>query len=377
MCYLGKVSCHLSDELFFSSQLMIFSCAICLYLLSMRYNVKHCQIYLIFLCVLTFFSCKQGSKPDVGDIDLNLKIERFDQDLYAGKNKDLMQTDLQLQKKYRNFYSDYVNRMVGDGNYSSQEILTTLYKDQAYTDLNREADSVFKAIVPLEKDLTQTFRYIKYYYPKINVPRFISFVSGFSVQTPIGDDYMGIGLDMFLGKNSKFYRAIVKSVPLYLSRRFAPEYIVPRVTETYAREELFPQRDENHSLLSKMIENGKILYFMDKVLDDKVADTIKIGYTAKQLAWCKTYEGDIWAYFMENELLFETDYQKIQLYLTEAPFTPGIGEKNESAPKLGVWTGWQIVRKYMAENPKVTLQELMAMKDAQKILTGAKYKPKM
>ena len=30
----------------------------------------------------------------------------------------------------------------------------------------------------------------------------------------------------------------------------------------------------------------------------------------------------------------------------------------------------------MAENPKVTLQQVMAETDAQKILTQAKYKPK-
>jgi len=343
----------------------------------MTYNVKHPQIYLIFLCVVTFFSCKQGNKPDVGDIKIDIKIQRFDRDLYAGKNKDITQTDLLLKKKYTTFYDDYVHRMVGDASYSDEEILSTLYKDQAYTDLNQEADSVFKDMGTLEKDLTQTFKYIKYYYPESKVPQFISFVSGFSVQTPIGNDYMGIGLDMFLGSNSKFYRAIVKSVPLYLSRRFTPEYVVPRLTETYAREELFHSRDENRSLLTKMVENGKILYFMDQVLDDKVADSIKIGYTDKQLAWCKAYEGDIWAYFVENSLLFETDFQKIQMYVSEAPFTPGIGEKNESAPKLGIWIGWQMVKKYMKENSNVTLQQLMAEQDAQKILNASKYKPKM
>jgi len=339
-------------------------------------NVKHCQIYLIFLSVLTFFSCKQGKKPDVDDITMAVTIERFDQELFAGKQKDIAQTDLFLQKKYTVFYDDYVHRMVGEPDYTGVQILSTLYKDQAYTDLNHEADSVFKTLEPQQNDLNQAFKYIKYYYPKIRVPRFISFISGFSVQTPIGDGYMGIGLDMFLGKNSKFYRAIVKSVPLYLSRRFSPEYIVPRITETYAREELFPERDENRSLLAKMVENGKILYFMDQVLDEQVPDSVKIGYTDKQLNWCKTYEGEIWAYFMENNLLFETDFQKIQMYLTEAPFTPGLGEKNESAPKLGVWIGWQMVKKYMSENPDVTLQQLMTDQDAQKILTSAKYKPK-
>lgn len=342
----------------------------------MTYNAKHRQIYLFFLCVSLFFSCKQGNKPDVEGIDVTIKIERFDRDLSDGQSAALVKTDQLLQKKYGAFYDDYVHRMVGDLSYTNEEILATLYKDKAYKDLNQEADSVFKDMAPTEAALTQTFKYIKYYYPKIRVPKFISFISGFAVQTPIGDDYMGIGLDMFLGKDSKFYKAIVKSVPLYLSRRFTPEYIVPRLTETYAREELFPQKDENRSLLSKMIENGKILYFMDRVLDDKTPDAVKIGYTDTQLNWCKTYQGDIWAYFMQNDLLFETDFQKIQMYISEAPFTPGLGEKNESAPKLGIWTGWQIVKKYMEENPDITLQQLMAEQDAQKILSAAKYKPK-
>lgn len=326
--------------------------------------------------MLAFFSCKQASKPDVSDIQLDIKVERFDRDLYQGKSKDLQQTDEMLQKKYGAFYQDYVHRMVGDPSYSSPEILTTLYKDQAYTDLNKEADSVFKDMSSIEKDLTQTFKYVKYYYPAAKIPRMISFVSGFAVQTPIGDDYMGIGLDMFLGKNSKFYGAIVQSVPTYLSRRFSPEYVVPRVTETYAREDLFPARDEDRTLLSKMIQNGKILYFMDQVLADAVPDSVKIGYNKAQIDWCKTYEKDIWAYLLQNNLLFETDYQKIQVFLGEGPFTPGLGEKQESAPKLGVWMGWQMVRKYMEEQKEVTLQQLMAEKDPQKILNLSKYKPK-
>ncbi len=63
--------------------------------------------------------------------------------------------------------------------------------------------------------------------------------------------------------------------------------------------------------------------------------------------------------------------------LAEAPFTPGIGENSDSAPKLAVWTGWQIVRMYMEKNPDVTLQQLLQEKDPQKILTESKYKPKM
>jgi gliding motility-associated lipoprotein GldB len=356
------------------------------------YNLTYRQSYLFFLlkaikscagdrfaivmvcCVL--MSCNQNNRPDVREVSVNVKIERFDQDLFAGKGKDIVQTDALLSKKYGTFYRDYVKRIVGDGNYSGPQILSTLYNDKAYTDLNKEAEGVFTNMDSAEGDLSQAFKYIKYYYPKSKTPRFISFVSGFAVQTPIGDDYLGIGLDMFMGKDSQFYKGIVESVPTYISRRFSPEYMTPRLTETFAREELFPERDEDRTLISKIIHNGKILYFMDQVLNEELPDSLKIGYTTQQLDWCKTYEADIWGFFLENDLLFETDYQKIQVYLSEGPFTPGLGDKNQSAPKLGVWMGWQIVRKYMQENKSVTLQQLMSEKDAQLILTGSRYKPK-
>lgn len=342
----------------------------------MIYNVKHKQIYLIFLFAIVFISCKQNSRPDVSHINLEIKIERFDKELFASKNKNISQTNSTLSNQYGFFYDDYIHKMVGTPAYSNEEVLGTLFKDKAYTDLTHEVDSVYPNLKAQEQGLTETFKYVKYYYPKAKIPKIISFVSGFAYQMPVGDNYLGIGLDMFLGKDSKFYGAIVQSVPLYLSRRFTPDYIVPRVAETYAHEDLFPEPDENKTLLSKMIFQGKILYFLDQVLPENTADTLKIGYTADQMKWAQNFEADIWAYFLENNFLYETDYQKIQVFLAEGPFTPGLGEDRDSAPKLGVWMGWQIVKRYMDKNPKITLQQLMAENDAQKILNQSKYKPK-
>ncbi len=343
----------------------------------MTNNLKIKQSYLFFLCTLSFFSCTQDKRPDVSHIDLAIKIDRFDKQLYKGKDRDIKLTDSALHQKYGSFYEDFIFKMVGNDSYTPQEVLAGIYQDKAYTDLNHEVDSVFPNLNKTESELTQTFKYIKHYYPKAPIPRFIGFLSGFAYQTPIGDNYVGIGLDMFLGKNSKFYGALVESVPLYLSKRFTPEYIVPRVSEYYVRETLFKEKDEERSLLAKMVYHGKVLYFMDQVLSEKIPDSVKIGYTNQQLGWCKDFEGEIWAFYLENNLLYETDYSKIQVYLSEGPFTPGLGDKNSSAPKLGIWTGWQIVRKYMQENPKVTLQELMADTDSQGILTKSKYKPKL
>ena len=114
---------------------------------------------------------------------------------------------------------------------------------------------------------------------------------------------------------------------------------------------------------------------MDMLLEN-VSDELKIGYTKEQLAWAKKYQSDVWTWFLQENLLYSTDHLRIQKYFTEAPFTPELGEKNESAPKLGSFIGWMLVRKYMERHPETSLKELFAKEDAQKILEESKYKGK-
>lgn len=335
------------------------------------------QIYLFFLIGIFVFGCKNKKNVDVSDIDLEIKIERFDKDLSA-LNPQTFQNQLPaFQKKYPFFYQDFMEGMLSVGSPGTGEFLQnlkTVLTTPDYNALKEEVAQEFPDMEKQEEELTDAFKHIKYYYPDQKVPRIISFFSGFSIQTPIGNNYVGIGLDMFLGRDSKFYPALVSSIPAYISRRFTPENITPRVMEAFIREEMFPEPDETTSLMQKMIYNGKILYFMDAIMPE-IADSLKIGYTTEQQKWADNFEAGIWGYFLEQNLLYETDYMKIQKFLTEAPFTPGIGNQNESAPKLAVFTGWKIIKSYMEKNPEVTIQELMKDRNHQKILNNAKYRP--
>jgi gliding motility-associated lipoprotein GldB len=334
---------------------------------------------LFFLICLAALSCNNKKSADISNINLNIPIERFDQELSGLNSDSISEIAPVLRKKYTWFYDDYMEKMVGAGPTWDTVYYTNLrsiLRNKDYLELSSTVAQTFPSLEKQQLELNQAFRYIKYYYPKQKFPRLISFISGFAVQTPIGNDYIGIGLDMFLGKNGdRFYPALRQSIPQYISRRFNPENISPRVIEAFIREEMFLENDADRTLISKMVYNGKILYFMDSVLP-AITDILKIGYSTEQLEWCKENEAGIWAYFLENDLLFESDYMKIQRYLSEAPFTPGLGENSSSAPKLGVWTGWQIVRQYMEKNPDISVQQLMLEKDAQKILAGSKYKPR-
>jgi gliding motility-associated lipoprotein GldB len=342
-----------------------------------NYITNCSKITLFFLISFLALGCNQDKKVDVSHIKVNLSVQRFDQELSKIKSSELAEKLPQLKIKYGAFYDDYFEKILNVGSTQDTQyykLVRQVLAGKPFQDLQQEVDSVYRNLEWLNPKLEDAFRRIKYENPNWQEPKLVTYISGFQVQTPIGAGYVGIGLDMFLGSKSKFYPALVETVPRYISRRFTPENIVPRVVEVISREELFLESDLDKSLLAKMIYNGKVLYLMKQILPD-TPDSTLIGYSEKQMKWAHDFESDTWAFLLEQELLFDTDYFKIQKYLAEAPFTPGLGSQNDSAPKLGLFIGWQIVNKYMVGNPELKLKDLLEEKDEQKILRLAKYRP--
>lgn len=327
-----------------------------------------------------YTSCQHKSKlPDVSHIPVAIKIERFDQELSQLDSTAVLVQNKLWHEKYASFYPDFMLHMleVGDPRDTAyiDYMMAKIVQQTDFKNLSKAVTQQFPTLEKQEKELSQAFQYVQYYFPDYKLPRFISFFAGFSVQAPIGDDYVGIGLDMFLGSESEFYPALVRDIPLYLSRRFTPENIAPRIVESVLRQDLYPAQDVDMNTLQHMVYQGKILLALDSILP-QVNDTLKIGYTKQQLDWAKSYQGDIWSWFLQEDLLYSKDYQRVQKFFTEAPFTAELGENNESAPKLGTYLGWILVRRYMERNPAVTLKELLANTNAQEILEQSKFKGK-
>ena len=122
-----------------------------------------------------------------------------------------------------------------------------------------------------------------------------------------------------------------------------------------------------------MLFRGKVMYTIEKLLPD-MPDSIRMGYTAAQLKWCNEFEPKIWSHFVEKKLLFAALRGDSFKYINEGPFTAGL--PRESPGKIGVWVGYQIIKKYAEQHPEVSLKQLFANYNAQQLLTQSKYKPK-
>ncbi len=337
---------------------------------------KHSALWI--LMVLFVAGCYTNNKaPDVSEIPITVHLERFDQQFMKLDSGNLENGLSQLEKKYPEFYTVYMNQIMNFGSPAdsglSKRAIAAFVHSKDIQKLQDTIDAHFPPtkIRKINSELSQGFRYIKYYIPSFQPPRIVTFMSALANYGAITvDTVLGVGLDMFLGPHFPLYKQVPNPYPAYILKNFSPDQLVISCMKVI-EQKMFPI-EGNGTLLDQMIAYGKQLYFLDKTLPD-TKDPLKIGYSPKQMQWCKKNEQFIWQYFVRNNLLYKNDPLTIRYYIGPGPSSRGM--PSEAPGNIGSWVGWQIVRKYMKENPNTTLASLMKLTDSQEILSKSGYRP--
>lgn len=341
-------------------------------------NKTSCLYGPALLLLVVFSACSSRKKaPDVSHIPVTVSIARFDEDLVKIDTNQVAPGLQQLYSRYPLFLPAYVQHIMEFGAFadSSRHIpqqMRLLLANKDFRYLQQAVQTKFPDLHWLEQDLAQSFRYMKYYFPQFKVPRVVTFISAIGNYGAVTvDTLLGVGLDMYMGNDFPVY-ANLPDYPVYMVRRFSKEYITTNSMQAIAQN-MFPQAGPNAKLVEQLVAAGKQQYFLDQVLPE-TPDTIRIGYTKDQLEWCDDNEQMIWQYFIQNELLYKTDWQEAMHFMGDGPATQGMPEG--SPGRIGYFVGRQIVRKYMERHPEVTLQQLMENKDLLGIFSESKYRPK-
>jgi gliding motility-associated lipoprotein GldB len=314
--------------------------------------------YLLIALLIFFISCDKKSivEKEVEEIPLSLTIERFDKVFYETPISDFQQ----MRKKYVAFFPTQY----------PDSIFINKIKNPLYRELYDEVQKEYANFQPVQTEIEDVFRHIKYYFPTQKLPQKITTViSEMDYQNKViyTDSLLIISLDLYLGKEHKFYE-----FPDYFRQTFERSQIMPDIVTDFSTRVIAQPIDK--SFLAQMIYFGKEQYLKDLLLPN-VEDFDKMGYSKEQQIWCEENENEIWRYFIEDNLLYDSDSKLIQRFIAPAPFSKFYLEiDNESPGRTGVWIGWQIVRSFMKNN-EVSLADLMAM-DAKEIFTRSKYKPK-
>ena len=318
------------------------------------------NIFLFLFIAVLCVSCKRDAsiEKEISEMDIAIAIERFDLALAHAKPNDLSALKeafpFMFSKKYVDSF--WVAKM----------------QDTLQIELNKEVEKVYPNLNLVEREMKSFFQHVKYYFPEFKIPRLVSATSfvDYRNKVIVTDTISLISIDTYLGSDHPFYNGIQK----YLTANFTENQIVVDFASKYAENYIFPK--QNNTFLDEMIFFGKQLYFKDIMIPFKT-DAEKIGYTEAQLNWSKANEGQIWSYFVANELLFSTDSNLLNRFINAAPFSMFklVEIDKESPGRIGQYVGWQIVRAYM-QNNEVSLKEMLT-NNAEEIFNKSRFKPEL
>ncbi len=332
--------------------------------------------YLFILLTLFFLlhtSCQRDTlNPNIKNIPLEIKINRFDKELFEMNTDTLSEGITFFMDKYSDFFDIFSYHVINigvPGDDYFPEYLLMFVTDELNKEVYNETISLFNDLSELENTFTNAFKRYKYYFPDKDVPVIITYISRFNHPCFTVENYIGIGLDKYLGSDSPYYKSL--SLPYYQRRNMFAAKISSDAIYSFGTIEV-PYDETFDNLLNRIIQQGRIMYFVDALLPDQ-ADSLKMGFSADQMKWCKNNEKRMWEYIIENKLIFSTDQMIIQKLTGPAPFTYYFS--SESPGRTGVWIGWQIVKKFANNNKNLKLRDILYETDYQKILRESRYNP--
>lgn len=342
---------------------------------------KNPVFLLLLLLVATLFSCQSDNEdpvPDVSDIAVDVHLKRFEQDFFRLDTNNLAPDLARLDSLYPNFTPIFFGQLLGlaDPALSEADRLAYIRGFLSFPGIRRLYDTtqiVYPNLDDIRSQYQQAFQFYRYYFPKRPVPDVTTYISEFSLATFIYDTAsLAVGLDFFLGSDYPYqqYNPGNSNFSAYLTRTFDRRHLVSKSLQPLVDDLLGPPMGER--LLDMMLYNGKKLYILDRLLPS-TPDSVLLEMTTAQTEWLFDNELEMWAYFLQENLLYSSKWQDIRKYVEYSPSSPGMPP--EAPGRTADFIGWRIVREYMRRHPQATLDELIALRDAQQLLDASRYKP--
>lgn len=347
------------------------------------------KVVLPLLIGAILFSCNNPKKiPDVSSVKISIETKRFEQDFFAIDTTRVAESMKSILNKYPHFMPDFVYNILGldldsllvPGNAQDKAVRLFIHD---YMPVKDSSDIIFKNFSKESNAIKKGMQFVKYYFPQYKLPSTIitfigpinaNFETSFGTQGDIFTNYgLGIGLQLHLGSNFSFYKSPEgqEQYPDYLSNNFDAQHIAVNCMRNII-DDMYPDKSTGKALIEQMVEKGRRLFLLTKFLP-YTPDYVCMGYTEKQMKEVDKNEAVIWEFFLNNDLLNNSDQNIVKNYIGESPKTQELGE--DAPGNLGTYSGLQIVRKYVEKFPDTQLKDLMKL-DAREIYSHSKYKPR-
>ena len=269
---------------------------------------------------------------------------RFDSAFFAMDSLHFEADLAKLVQQYPQFSEDYFNRILMLSSKKESKKILAFYK--AYLPIF-QATTKIQASKKASPEIAAAFKRFHFYFPSYNIPKQIIYFIG-PLETygnVVTKDGLAIGLQLYMGAESSWYYSeqINTIYPTYISRQFAPEYIVVNSIQNILND--YDVLEMNgKQLIEQMIEIGKRQYILGQCIPT-ASDTLLLGYTGNQLKAIQENKGDIWTFLSSQNRLFSVDPNLTSAILREAPYNDYFGE--DIPGNVGKYIGYLIVESWM------------------------------
>ena len=325
-----------------------------------------------FVFLLILWLIQSNDKVEL----VNVTVNRFDKYLFELFEQNNIEDISCLDKKFGSFNEVFVTQIMQISNdYNVEQcdkVINKLYDFTQNNDMQEAYDStalLFSDFSDISAEINSAFTLCNNFFPDYPTPKIITFFGGFNYGVVSYDDNIAIGLENFLGFNSKFYKYL--GDPKYIRYQKQKRFIISNVMEVWFNEYFLKYLD-GRDLLSQMIYKGKMMYFLDVMLPH-ISLSNKLRYSQDEMNWVIQNEGAIWEYFINEDLLFSSRENKIRSYLNYAPFSKGMPD--EAPARVAYYIGYKIVEDYM-QNNEISIKDLIYLDNSRTFLQKSKYKPK-
>ena len=206
------------------------------------------------------------------------------------------------------------------------------------------------------------------------------YISGIDLETPClyfpgaaqGDlKYAFVGLDNFLGAGYPGYEGIPAYQRDLLRQSQLPVAYAHALLATLSLENF-----NDPTLVAQMVYQGKIALATEALTGYSIETSEVLGYRPEEWSFLETSESNIWEVMVREKMLFSTDMMVRQRLAEPAPFSKlGTAMDGDIPGRVARYIGYKLVKSYAENHRELSLKEIIKIRDAQKFLRDAQYKP--
>lgn len=303
--------------------------------------------------------------------EVPIRIDRMEHALFSIPVDSIADAVPQLRERYAELLDIYSEGVIAIGRTDVPQyvqmlkhFLTDEYMNMAF----ERVMEIYPDLKELESDLGKAFYNYRKEFPDRVIPHIYTLTSGFNQSMITADTILAIALDKYLGREEDMYYRL--EIPTYLRHAMDRKYVATDCVKAWLYTE-FPYNDSIDTVLDNIVYEGKIMYALHR-LTPETPDSIMLGYTPVQMAWCYENTALMWTFLVEKKMLYMKDDLTLSKLISPAPFSSFFG--HESPGRAVAWLGYRIVSAYMKHN-RVSLEAMLLNNDSGELLNKARFKP--